>query len=235
MEKIIVVGDLHFPFTDLDKLSDVLVAISDEQPDLVVQIGDLYDFYCYSRFAKSANKCEPLEETTKARGMAEFFWASVQALAPKADCLQLVGNHDIRVVKQVMDKLPEWEGILTDHLTEMMSFDGVTTEISATQEVIVDGIVFMHGFRTKLGDHARYNRLPTVVGHSHTGGVVFEKLMGDGVIWELNCGQTVDYNAHALQYGNQKHKKWVAGYGLIEKKNGIWCPSFIPLDGKRSK
>lgn len=40
--------DMHLPWVDAKKLAQIYTAIEREKPDVVIQLGDLYDFYSHS-------------------------------------------------------------------------------------------------------------------------------------------------------------------------------------------
>lgn len=227
-KKIMIVGDAHFPYVNKKVLRKIIEDIALLQPDVVVQIGDLYDNYMYSRYSKDPDYSSPEQESAKGRAMAEAMWSTVRAKAPGAKCYQILGNHDSRLRKRVADKLPEIGHFLDKPFSDLYKFEGVKTLPSEADELIIDGVLFIHGYLSKIGDHCKRNLMPTVVGHSHVGGTIFHK-MRKGVIWELNAGFCADEAALPLQYGPQRTNKWTTGYGLIIKKNGQWCPSFVPV------
>jgi len=157
--------------------------------------------------------------------MEEIWERARQAAGPKTLCYQLLGNHDDRLIKRVMDSMPEAERFL-DHSRELWRFKGVKTQESSRDELILDGVWYMHGYR-QHGDHVKYNLMSTVVGHLHTGGVVFMRLRGK-VLFELNCGHLANERAVPLSYTAQKrHSKWTTGIGVIDGEG----PRFIPIKG----
>jgi hypothetical protein len=113
--------------------------------------------------------------------------------------------------------------------SKLFEFPGVKTQDSQRAELVLDGIMFMHGYRSKAGDHANHNNLSTVCGHSHRGSVSFLR-RGDEVIWELNCGFLGDPSSVPLSYTRQRTvSNWTQGFGVIDKQG----PRFIPLPNLR--
>lgn len=224
MATCVAFGDLHFPFAHQRKLAAALASVRRLKPRMIVQVGDLYDLFSFSRFPRSHSVITPKAEIQRARAEAEQFWRSVRSAAPAARCYQLLGNHDERLVKRVMASLPEFEPFLADLHRQLWQFDGVTSHGAERDELIVDGVCFMHGFRPH-GEHVKHNGLSTVVGHSHLGGVVYSRL-GPKTVWELNCGYLGDPNARALSYTPQRRiAKWTHGVGVIDADG----PRFVPL------
>lgn len=219
--RIAILGDIHFPYHNKKALNAAIEAIKKEKPTHIVQIGDLYDQYSFSRFTRK-NLETPEQELSKARSAGISLWSSLKRTG--ARCYQLLGNHDIRLIKRAEERLPEAQTLVKNSVYELYTFKGVKTIYDDREELVIGGITFMHGYRSKLGDHMRFNRTNTVVGHSHTGGVIFEQSVGK-TIWELNAGYLADETAEPLRYRPQTTSKWTLGYGLVDEKG----PRFIPL------
>ncbi len=216
-------GDLHFPWVNRRLLRHALAILRRRKPKVVVQIGDLHDFFAFARWPRSLNVMTPRQELKLAFKMATQFWAEVRsACGRNVECFQLKGNHDERLAKRVLSAMAEAEDIV--HGFNPWKFDGVQTQETERQELIIDGICYMHGFR-KHGEHVKYNLMSTVVGHSHLGGVVFHRQRGK-TLFELNLGFLGDRAAAPLSYTQQqKFSRWTEGMGFIDDDG----PRFIPL------
>jgi len=218
----IILGDTHFPFVHKDSLKKAIDYIAFKKPKRILQIGDLFDMLSHGKFPRSMNVYTPKEEMSEGRKMAEQMWKEIQKACPKAEYRQILGNHDIRPMKRIIEQYPEAE-IFFD-FTKWFSFDGVQTHSDIRQELILEGIAYIHGYRGKLGDHMEYMRRPVVCGHSHRGGVFF-KNYGDATLFELNAGYLGDPDSKALSYTAQKHNHWTHGLGEVD----IHGPRFISL------
>lgn len=219
------IGDVHAPYTDWKLVKKIVSHIKQIQPTHVVQMGDLYDLYSFSRYAKTLNLETPKSELRRARAGGERLWEMVQDAAPNAKCHGLWGNHDDRLFKTILSKAPELEA-LTDiiDVKKFWRFDGVKMQPDSRTELVIGGIMFQHGHRSKLGDHMGFNHCNTVVGHSHHGGVVYKRIRGE-TLWELNAGAVPDANSLPMSYTAQKLSSSVFGYGLVDE----FGPRFIPL------
>lgn len=224
-KKVIILGDTHCPWTNVLSLNEVYRAITKIQPDVVVQSGDLFDMYSFSKFARSHDLCTPSEEILEGRKLAEAMWKNIRSFAPKAECYQIFGNHDIRPNLRLQEKYPEIASIVD--MSDLWKFPGVTTVSDARDELEIDNVLYIHGHYSKLGDHMRYYHKNVVCGHSHQGGVQFWR-RGTKTLWELNAGYLADENAVPLKYTKTKTTKWTQGYGLIDELG----PRFIPLKNK---
>lgn len=154
--------------------------------------------------------------------MSDAMWKKFHAISPKAQCFQLIGNHEDRIWKKIMSLTPEYESLLT--INNLFKYDGVTSFRDSRSELVINDIVFHHGWKSTIGDHARWYGQNTVCGHLHRGGVVFFPMRGKP-LFELNCGFIADVNSLPLQYGETKTNSWVAGCGVIDS----WGPRFLPL------
>ena len=221
---ILVIGDTHFPFVNKDCLESIYKFNKKMQPDFIVQVGDLYDLYAHSKFPRSQNIYKPEEEEREGRIGAAKMWEQLKKDNPKAKCFQLWGNHDLRPAKRVLESLPAMEHVVKRYYKELMSFDGVTTIEDYRQELIIDGIVFHHGYRSQLGSHRDHVLRNFVCGHSHKGGVVYKRLR-DEVIWELNAGFVGDADSKVLAYTAQKIHDQTLGWGFIDE----YGPRFVSM------
>lgn len=216
----IILGDTHFPFVHNDKLKKALEIIEVVKPKRVIQIGDLYDCMAHAKFARSLNIYTPKEEMTLARKGAQEMWRTIQTLSPGVECHQLSGNHDVRIMRRVLEQYPEIEMFVD--FEKWFTFDGVQSHMDIRKELILDGIVYIHGHRSKLGEHMEYMRRSVICGHSHRPGIAY-KNYGDTVLFEMNVGYLGDPESKALSYTNQKYTHWSHGCGLINQHG----PQFI--------
>jgi predicted phosphodiesterase len=222
--KILVIGDTHFPFHHKKGMERLYEFAEKYQPDYIIQIGDLLDLYGQSKFPRSQNFYSPEEEEREGVKQASLMWKTLKEKCPKSQCFQLLGNHDVRPVKRVLENAPTLEHVVKAHYKNIMQFEGVTTIDDYRQELIIEDIVFHHGYRSKLGAHRDYTLTNFVCGHSHKGGVVFRRIRGE-TIWELNAGFLADASSKVLAYSSQKIHDQTLGWGWIDE----WGPRFIHL------
>lgn len=224
MAPTLIIPDTHFPWINQRVLDAVYKWAQKEKPARVVQCGDLFDLYSHSKFPKSLNVYKPQEEEQLARKGAEEMWKTIRGIVPNAECVQLKGNHDIRALRRTLESLPALEHVVAKHYDDLMTFDGVTLIKDSRQEYIVGDVEFIHGYRSKLGDHRDYALMNAVCGHIHVGGTSFRKIRGR-VLYELNCGLAGDPESKALGYTPQRMTNWTPGHGWVDE----YGPRFIPV------
>jgi hypothetical protein len=222
--KILCIGDLHCPFWHEPSINLVYHLIEEIKPEYIVQLGDAYDFFSFSKFPRSPYVIDPGEEIRLAREQLEGFWATINNLAPKAKKYQLKGNHDIRPQRRIIEtNCPELEYFF--NFDRFFEFDGVETIHCTRTPLVIADIHFIHGFLSGQGRH-RSKLLGNVVhGHIHAGGVIKNKVNGQ-MLWELDCGYLGDPGKKVFQYTAVKETKWTRGVGIID----TFGPSFIPFE-----
>jgi predicted phosphodiesterase len=222
---LVAIPDVHFPFSNDAAIAEVIEFIKVHSKNIshIVQLGDLMDFLSFSRFPRSLNGYTPREEVRLAREKAEAFWKNIRKACPEAKCHQLIGNHDVRPMKALIAKAPEFQDFI--NLQELFKFPGVVTQPDDREELIINRITYIHGYLTRPGEHARHNLCSVVHGHTHRGGVQYLG-MGKRLIWELDCGYLGDRGSIAMSYTAQrKHSIWTTGFGVVDK----YGPRFIPI------
>jgi len=222
--KILIVPDLHFPFHNKVALSRVIAYAKKFQPTHIVQVGDLYDNYSFSKFRRSLNLVTPAKEIKKAHHCAVQMWKELRKVAPTAKCFQLMGNHDARFIKRVLERLPEIEDVIVDPLNKLYEFEGVTTVYDDRDYIIIDNILFTHGYMCGIGKHLKAFIQNVVIGHSHRGHTYFETHKGK-TLFELNVGHLTDLKALPLCYTPIKISNSNLGFGVIENNE----PKFVAL------
>ncbi|NDD53352.1 hypothetical protein EBZ39_05680 [bacterium] len=212
--KTVILGDIHAPFADQAKLKKVIEFIEKFKPARVIQVGDLYDMLSHGKFPRSHNIYTPAQEMAEGRKIVDKMWKDIQKAAPKAECFQILGNHDQRPMKRILEAYPEAE--LFMDFSKWFTFDGVITEFDIRKELILDGIAYLHGYKSRLGEHMEFMRRPVICGHTHRAGLVY-KNFGDQILFEMNVGFLGDPESKALSYTAQRHTHWTHAFGVIDE------------------
>lgn len=230
-KRVIPIGDYHAPWHSKHYSDRVVRFVTERQPDVVVQVGDLYDLFSWGRFPRTLNLMTPAQELAEARAAGEEFWGRIRKAAPKAKLFQLWGNHDERPIKQIIAKAPEFETFVAQGMKSLMTFDNVELVDSFRDELIIDNVCYIHGYRARLGQHTAFNLMNTVCGHTHQGGVHYVNHEGR-ILWELNVGYLADRFAKPLGYTAQRRmSRWTPGIGEVDGHG----PRFIPFDEPKRK
>lgn len=221
----LIIGDIHWPFCNNFVVDKFIEYTKIKKPEFVIINGDAWDFFSHSKFPRSHNLFTPRDEQTMCMKMNKDFWEKIIKGSPKSKCFQLLGNHDIRPMKRILESYPEAEDWISERLNQLFTFDGVKTIFDPRQELMIaPDVAVFHGYRTGLGNHRDFTLMNTINGHSHIGGTVFRQIRGQ-TLWELNSGFAGDQYAKGLTYTNQSMSKQTPGFAELDA-NG---PRFIPL------
>lgn len=215
----VILGDTHFPFVSNDILARAIRFIERIQPTFVIQVGDLYDYFSMGKYPKSLSLMTPQEEVLRGRIGAEEMWKAIHIACPSAKKIQLRGNHDARPYKRMLEKSPELEPFF--QINHLFEFPQVETVQDDKQEVVLDGVLFQHGYR-KHGDHMKVSLMPTVHGHTHKAGIIYQKLRNE-LIWEMDVGMLADAASIPLGYGPTRWSACIQGIGFLDSMG----PRFI--------
>lgn len=206
--KVFIISDTHFPFQNKKAYKRMMAALRKEKPTHVVQIGDLLDQYVFSKYTRGMD-ITPGADVEKGLVMAALMWEEIQKAVPNVKCFQLLGNHDVRLSKRVMEKLPELADFFG--IRDMYKFQGVKVLDSDRDYLLLGGVVYVHGWLSKSLDHARHFNCPTVHGHRHRPCIEVE-----GKLWSMDVGFMADEKSAPLSYTMNKLTKWRMAYGIVE-------------------
>lgn len=226
--KVMAIGDAHMPWHSRATMRAIYADMRVLKPDIVIQMGDLYDLFSFSRFPRTYNVYTPQQELELGRKDAELFWSTVQDCAPQARRIQIWGNHDTRAVRKALSNAPELEMFASQGMRSLMQFDGVELVSDSAEVLMIDGVGYHHGYRAGYGMHARMNLCSMVTAHTHMGYVLPIKLEHQ-IIWELNAGFVANRFAVPMSYAEQRRfSRSTLGYGWVDE----FGPRFVPLDSE---
>lgn len=212
-----IISDIHWPFVNQKVVNRFLEYVGDSKPEWVIINGDAWDFYSHAKFPRSHNQFTPREEENLARQMNEVFWQEIKKISPKSKCYQLLGNHDVRPMKRILEAYPEAEDWVKEKLHSLFTFNGVTTLYDPREELFLNkNIIVFHGYRSKLGEHRDYTLYSCFNGHTHRQGVSYRQIRG-AVLFECNSGLAGDPQAKGLTYTPQKINDWSSGFAALDK------------------
>lgn len=213
--KILCWPDSHYPFVNKEAEQKMIKFAIENQPDYIIQIGDMLDFYSASKFPRSQNVYTPKEEERLGIEMATNAWKQLREGCPKAKCYQLMGNHDVRPLKRTLESLPIAEHWMEAYFKQLFTFEGVETVFDTRQELEIDGILFTHGFLSP-GTHKDYYLKNVIHGHDHKLYVQHRRIHGQN-IFEMSCGFLGDVEAKALSYTPSKLANFQLGFGWVDQ------------------
>lgn len=209
MMRVFIISDTHFPYNSKRATKKMLEHLKAEKPDAVVQIGDLLDQYVFSKYSKKV-KITPEKDVVLGLKQAKEMWATIKRIVPKAKCYQILGNHDLRLAKRIAERLPELAEIYShDHFYQ---FPGVKVMKSDRDYLVLDSVVYCHGWLSKSIDHAKHFNRPTVHGHRHRAAIET-----DGKLFSMDVGYMADDKSIPMSYTASKFTRWTTACGVVDK------------------
>lgn len=190
LSRVLILGDTHFPWVSPDALMSIYSYVDslpdNQKPTHIVQLGDLHDMLSWSKFPTSKHTYNPVEEINLAYEMAQSMWATLKKLVPEAECHQLLGNHDVRPLKRILESFPEGEIFFS--IDRYYQFTGVKTHLDPRSPLQIGNTLYFHGYRSRSLDH--WNDFPgvnVVHGHLH-GGSIHHRRFGNKVCFMMDAG-----------------------------------------------
>jgi predicted phosphodiesterase len=226
--KILVLPDMHIPFMDWAAVKLAANWVRKHEPDLVIQLGDLFDQKAWSKFPKEPDDLSPNDEI-------EITLEAVKRLNKMFPEMQILfGNHDLRISKKSLD-VGFTRHLLRD-LQDIFPYDGWNWWSNPREKLVVNTtrgpILFVHGDEDK-GDAVSKSRLfglSVVQGHDHQFKCSYTSTL-NGTVFGLSSGHLMDQESKGARYANRQGKYPVKGFTII--KYGI--PYFLPITGDLKK
>jgi len=215
----LAIPDMHLPFWNARSIGKIYELVERLKPEVVIQLGDVFDFYSFTRFPRSHLLIRPDEELAMARGMAEEFWKTIRKATPKSRLIALTGNHDIRPHRRVLESTaPELE-IFLDY-KKWFEFDGVETIHDPREPFFLGDVAFHHGYKSGRGKHRKDLGKHVIHGHTHEIYLVQDHIQTEQwskTLWEMGCGYVGDPTAKVFNFTPTAFRKWRQGCGYLHR------------------
>jgi len=219
--KVMIIPDMHVPYHDERALNALLAAGQDWKPDLVVQLGDLLDFYGISFFDKSIKEANALVD--------ELYYgrealASIRAAFPTQEIHMIKGNHENRWNKHLRKHSPEFYNLLGhDSFTDYLELDTMNIQYHE-YDYLYRGFQFTHGeiVRKYAGYTAKAQHEKSMcdgaMGHTHRMGMFTHTYREQKSYTFIECGHLFKTELATYITGNPN---WQQGGVFAE----LWWPT----------
>lgn len=246
-KKIVVIGDVQVkPGQDLSHIRHMGEYIADKQPDVVVIIGDWWDFESLSSYDKGKKSFEGrrLKADIEAGNHAmDILFAPMLALQKrqkenrkkvyKPRLVFTHGNHEERF-DRLADNMPELDGFVG---TETLSLDKWGFEVYAfLQPVEIEGIFFVHYLANPMTGKpyggTALNQLKTVgrsfvVGHKQVLDIAIRPTIDDKMQFAVINGASYPHDEGYKGFQGNNHFRGIIV--LNEAKDGFALPMPVSL------
>ena len=242
----LVIPDIHAHYKNDNSRADLIGRlIVDLRPDVVVNMGDMFDMPSLSSYDRGKKGFQGRTYRADVDAGLEFderLWAPIKkAKKRRPHSVYLIGNHDERIARAI-EYQPELEGMISYKDLELhKNYDVVVDYEGRTPGSIeIDGIQYGHYFPSGImgrpisGDVRPAHSLllkrhvSTTQAHTHTLDWATQT-KGDGTkIMGLFAGCFLDYEP---DYAGSTSDMWWRGVVIKhEVENGVYDPEFISLE-----
>lgn len=190
--RVFVLGDIHAPWVLWKALEDAARARDAYKPDRVIQVGDMIDAKAWSRHPKDPDDC-PSSEWDQ----TEIAMDKVHKLFPELTILS--GNHDRRIMHRASEvSLPSQ---LVKSLKECFPYKGWEWRVDGSQQLTIDGVLYIHGDETLGNAWQKAQRMgnSVVQGHDHMAYLQYINTF-NSQIWGMSVGTFLDGASAAARY-----------------------------------
>lgn len=217
-------------------------AVADYQPDVVVELGDLYDMPSLSLYDPAGSR--PMEGARYEDDIKSGNDAFARLDAPirkamrdkrgrwKPRLIKLMGNHEARIDRAIYRE-PKYTGVVGLHHLDTRGWE----RFDYLDRVWLGGVVFSHFFQSTHSQHAiggtidnMLNKIGASFVTGHVQGAKYgSRLMGTG---ETRHGAVYgSAYVHREHYrGNQGQRHFRGVFVMNEVRGGDYCPMPLTLD-----
>ena len=206
-----LISDLHIPFQDERTINDFLS--KKDEYEVIVLLGDVFDFHSISRFSKEKHIDIATEQEDWFQLM-EF----VRGKVPNHKIYFLLGNHDQRFWKFIMQKARELEHLQGMEFETIFGFDEYNVEIVPMRcEFHYRGLYMGHGDELNCGSRVNpakgfmdKTKGNYIGGHFHRTSEHLTRNIKDDVMgcWSIGCA----CDLHPLY---APRNEWNNGYAIV--------------------
>ncbi len=228
-QRVLIIPDTHVPYHDQEAWALMLRAARVFQPDGIVHLGDLADFYAVSFHSKDPARKECLRDEC---GEVKRALDPVDAL-PSVKWKKITkGNHEFRLERFIAEKAPELHGLVeTDKLLEFR--ERGWDVIPYGQSVKIGHMHFTHDEGTS-GPLAHIKAGATfegsvVIGHTHAMGCQYWRNADGDEHVSASFGWMGDFET--IEYMHRaKARRWQLGFGIgLLQPDGVMRLQACPI------
>lgn len=225
--RVLVVGDLHFPFARWDLIHELYAFATVYKPDVIVQLGDLIDGKAWSKYGKDPNDLGADQEWDAAETDIHKFYKLFKGYK----LVFLEGNHCRRIMFRAAEAgLPSR---LIPRLHKIFPFKGVIWHMDNTPFEI-DGVMYSHGDELIGGGNVKQRAMSQgksfVQGHTHTAELHFISTFNHRIFGAI-AGCLVDMRSLGMKYAARNLNRCFLGWMTVTDGR---CPTIYSADDWRT-
>lgn len=220
MSNVLVIGDLHIPFTHPKYLAFCKQIQKEYNCKTVVQIGDAVDNHAINYHEHDPDGYSSGEEVQKTLHEIQRWYKAFP------NVLITMGSHDLLPYRKALT-----HGLSKEYIKNMSDLWKTPAGWVWDTKFIIDDVIYTHG--TGMGgryahiNRAKENMQSTVIGHLHTSAGVGYIASHNKLIFGMNVGCGIDIPAYAFAYQKDLAVRPIIGCGVV--LNSGRMAQFIPM------
>ena len=208
--RILVIGDLHFPWVLPSFWPSLKSTINKYNPNAFIIGGDMLDTLAVNSHGRPSDAPGANEEFDKAKGCAN----RLATIIGNKPCWYLLANHEMRVAKMA-DKV----GIPTRCIKTISELLCLPKHWNMAREFEIDGVYYTH-FRSSVpGKLSLSMGMPAVQFHMHSKFSLEYFSTPKMVLWQAQGGCWADEKTIAFSYAKDQLTRGITGFLLVDKGN----------------
>ena len=210
---IVIGSDIHIPFQDDEAVRAFVDYCTDLQPKYIVLNGDILDMYRLSKFAKGEGR-NPKYEIEMCRELLK----TLRDACPDSEIYYVIGNHETRYEKYILERAPEIESLMDDIFTliqtEKYKVTGVSSLNFSNQFIVTHG-TFVAKYSGMSAIREFMNTFMSgASGHTHKLAKFSIRKRNREFFW-LETGCLCGLDPEYMLYPD-----WQQGFGVVRIENG---------------
>ena len=200
--RILIIGDLHAPFTLEGYLEHCQEVYANYNCNQVIYIGDILDNHAFSYHEPDPSGLSPGNELKLAKKFVKEWYKAF----PVADVL--IGNHDRMASRKAMTG-----GVPSAWIKSYNDVLG-TPKWNWVETIVYDNVLYEHGEGGQAKAKAKNNMMSSVCGHTHTEAYTMWFVGKKFRVFGMQVGCGVDSSSYAAAYA-RNFKKQAIGCGVV--------------------
>lgn len=223
---ILVIPDTQAPFHHPDTLDFLKEIKRSFKPTRIIQGGDMYDFHCFSDYAKNPNLMGTSEELTAVRK----FVKDLATIFPVLDMLD--SNHGNRIRRRAHNS-----GIPLSCLKDEMEIIQAPVGWKFHSELVLktshgNKIKFIHNYSSNVLSSSKDMAMSIVQFHFHSKYETFYWSNGRKMFFATTSGCLIDDTSPAFSYNKNQSKRPCLGALIIKGMSVVHIPMLLDKQNK---
>ena len=190
VESIVVLSDIHIPYHDPAAVEVAFQIVDDLQPQRIIILGDLIDFYQISSYDVDPARATGYQLQSDLHAAQAFLQTLRSIVEPVTQINYILGNHEDRL-RKFLWKTPKICGLESLALESLLNLAAYNITM-APNSLLRSNMLFEHGSIIRKGSgytaHAQLSTrgISGISGHSHRLSTIYHTDLSGVKLWAEN-------------------------------------------------